>query len=122
MGTHCGLRVVLGGLHPVHRDALLGSDSKALRYGQVTQLPFYVVHQPVILAIAYFVVQREAIIPIKLLVVVLGAFALSIGLVELVIKRVGVLRALCGMKGGRADQGQVVTAAHVIHADTASVR
>ena len=100
----------------------LDSDSKTLRYGQVTQLPFYVLHQPMILAIAYFVVQWETAIPIKLLVVVLGAFALSIGLVELVIKRVGVLRFLFGMKGGRADQAQVVTAAHVIHADTASVR
>ena len=100
----------------------LDSDSKALRYGQVTQLPFYVVHQPVILAIAYFVVQWEAIVPFKLLVVVLGAFVASIGLVELLIKRVGVLRVLCGMKGGQAVQAQAVAAPHAIHADSASVR
>ena len=76
----------------------LDRDSKALRYGQATLLPFFLVHQPAILAVAYFVVQWEATIAIKLLVVVLGAFVVSIGLTELVIKRVGILRALFGMK------------------------
>ena len=76
----------------------LDHDSKALRYGQATLLPFFVVHQPAILAIAYFVVQWEAPVALKLLVVVLGTFAVSIGLTELVIKRVGILRALFGMK------------------------
>jgi glucan biosynthesis protein C len=76
----------------------LDRDSKVLRYGLSANLPFFVVHQPVILAIAYFVVQWQASIAIKLLVVVLGAFVVSIGLTELVIKRVGILRALFGMK------------------------
>jgi glucan biosynthesis protein C len=76
----------------------LDRDSQALRYGQATLLPFFVVHQPVILAIAYFVVQWEAPIAIKLLVVVLSAFVVSIGLTELVIKRVSILRVLFGMK------------------------
>jgi glucan biosynthesis protein C len=77
----------------------LDRDSKVLRYGQATLLPFFLVHQPAILAIAYFVVQWEAAIGIKLLVVVLGAFVVSIGLTELVIKRIGILRVLFGMKG-----------------------
>jgi glucan biosynthesis protein C len=76
----------------------LDRDSRALRYGQATLLPFFVVHQPAILAIAYFVVQWEAPVAIKLLVVVLGAFVVSIGITELVIKRVGILRVLFGMK------------------------
>ncbi len=76
----------------------LDQDSRALRYGQVTLLPFFLLHQPAILAIAYFVVQWEAAIAIKMLVVVLGAFVVSIGLTELVIKRVGILRLLFGMK------------------------
>jgi glucan biosynthesis protein C len=76
----------------------LDRDSRALRYGQATLLPFFLVHQPAILAVAYFVVQWEAAIVIKLLAVVLGAFVVSIGLTELVIKRVGILRVLFGMK------------------------
>jgi glucan biosynthesis protein C len=88
----------------------LDRDSKALRYGQTTLLPFFVVHQPVILAIAYFVVQWEAAILIKLLVVVIGAFAVSIGLCELVIKRVGILRAMFGMKAGQPVRVRVAAA------------
>ncbi len=78
----------------------LDFDSKTLRYGQATLLPFFVLHQPAILAVAYFVVQWQAPIALKLLLVVFGAFLLAIGLVELVIKRVGVLRTLFGMKAG----------------------
>jgi len=76
----------------------LDRDSAALRYGQATLLPFFVVHQPAILVIAYFVVQWEAAVAIKLLVVIAGAFVVSIGITELVIKRVGILRAMFGMK------------------------
>jgi glucan biosynthesis protein C len=79
----------------------LNRDSEALRYGQLRLLPFFVVHQPVILFIAYFVVGWEASIPVKMLVVTLGAFTMSIGVCELVIKRVGFLRALFGMKAGQ---------------------
>ncbi len=76
----------------------LDRDSKALRYGLSANLPFFVVHQPVILAVAYFVVQWDAAITIKLLIVILGAFAVSIGVTELVIKRIGILRLLFGIK------------------------
>ena len=76
----------------------LDHDSKALRYGQATLLPFFVVHQPAILLVAYFVVQWDAGLTIKMLVVLLGAFALSIAAVELVIKRIRILRILFGMK------------------------
>lgn len=75
----------------------LDRDSKVLRYGLTANLPFFVVHQPVILAIAYFVVQWDAGILPKLMVVIVGAFAVSIGLTELV-KRAGILQVLFGMK------------------------
>jgi hypothetical protein len=79
----------------------LDHDSPALRYGQVTLLPFFVLHQPALLAMAYFVVQWEADLLVKLLVIVVGAFAISLGLTEWLIKRVGLLRALFGMKAER---------------------
>lgn len=78
---------------------LLDRDSQALRYGQLN-LPFILVHQPVNLAIAFYVVKWELSIPIKLLVVSLGAFAVSIGVCELVIKRVGFLPVLFAPKVG----------------------
>jgi glucan biosynthesis protein C len=76
----------------------LDFTNKWLRYGGETIMPFFVLHQPVIIVIAYFVVQWDAGITVKLLTVVLGSFAVTLGLVEQVIKRVGVLRGLFGMK------------------------
>jgi glucan biosynthesis protein C len=72
--------------------------NKWLVYGQETILPFYLLHQPVIIVIAFFVVQWDAGITLKLLVVVLGSLLVTLGLVELVIKRIRVLRVLFGMK------------------------
>jgi hypothetical protein len=69
-----------------------------LEYGQEAILPFYVFHQPVIFAIVFFVVLWDAGILVKLLVVILGAFVVTGGLHEFVIKRVDALRALFGMK------------------------
>jgi hypothetical protein len=60
-------------------------------------MPLYLFHQPVIVVIAFFVVQWDKGIPVKLLVIVLGSLLVTLGLVEL-IKRIKVLRGLFGMK------------------------
>lgn len=83
--------------------------SKVLQYSLGAILPFFVVHQAVILAIAYFVVQWEATIAIKFLVVVLGSFVVSLGLYEWVINRVGLLRGLFGMKSKQVSEAQAAT-------------
>ncbi|MFN8596302.1 MAG: acyltransferase family protein [Anaerolineae bacterium] len=87
----------------------LNRDSQALRYGQVTLLPFFVVHQPAILVIAYVVVQWEAALVVKLPVVVLGAFVMSLGITELVIKRVSVLQSAFGMKAAHRSVARLTT-------------
>jgi glucan biosynthesis protein C len=76
----------------------LDRDSAALRYGQAAILPFFVVHQPVILAISYFVVQWDTGLLPKMLVVVLGGFIVSLGFYELLVRRVAPLRAMFGVK------------------------
>jgi len=76
----------------------LDFSNRWLRYGQEAALPFFVLHQPVIIVIAFFVVQWEAGISIKLPVVVLSSFAVSIGLYELIIQRIQPLRLAFGMK------------------------
>jgi glucan biosynthesis protein C len=100
----------------------LDHDSKALRYGQATLLPFFVLHQTVMLAIAYFVVQWNVGILPKLLVVLIGSVVVCVGLIELVIKRVGILRILFGMKAEQVVQAQAVTASRTIQTDTTPVR
>ena len=76
----------------------LDRNSRALRYSLEVLLPFFVLHQPVIIVIAYFVVQWDMGLLPKMLVVLLGSFAVTLGLCELVVKRVGVLRVVFGMK------------------------
>jgi glucans biosynthesis protein C len=70
------------------------------RYGQEAIVPFYLLHQPVIWAIAFYVVQWEAGVTVKMLTVVSASFAVTMGLYELLIRRVSPLRALFGMKKG----------------------
>lgn len=69
-----------------------------LQYGQEMILPFFLFHQPVILTIAFFVVQWEFNLWLKLLIVVLGSFVVSLSLFELLVKRIAPARALFGMK------------------------
>jgi len=76
----------------------LDRDSKVLRYGLTANLPFFVVHQPVILVIAYFVVQWDAGILPKFLILIVSAFAVSLGLYQFVIRPSGLLRMIFGMK------------------------
>lgn len=69
-----------------------------LSYGKAACLPFFVVHLPVIQLTAYYVVQWNVGLWPKLLTVAFGSFAVSLGLYELLIKRVGILRAAFGVK------------------------
>jgi peptidoglycan/LPS O-acetylase OafA/YrhL len=79
----------------------LDYTNKWLQYGREASYPFFIVHQPVIIFIAFYVVQWEVALPIKLLVVVIGSFALSLGLYELLVRRINPVRALLGMKPKR---------------------
>jgi surface polysaccharide O-acyltransferase-like enzyme len=87
----------------------LDFTDKRLVYGQETILPFYLFHQPVIIVIAYFVVQWDAGVTLKLPVVVLGSLLVTVGLVELVIKRINALRGLFGMKARRREMPSTAT-------------
>ncbi len=76
----------------------LNFTNRRLEYAQSAALPFFMLHQPVIIAIAFYVVQWNAGIPVKLPVVVISSFIVSLALYEFVIRRVGPLRPLFGMK------------------------
>jgi len=60
-------------------------------------MPFFVLHQPVIIVVSYFIVQWGAGILAKLLVVVVGSFLIALGLVELLIRPLKPIRMLFGM-------------------------
>jgi peptidoglycan/LPS O-acetylase OafA/YrhL len=83
----------------------LNFTNKWLVYGNEIIMPFYLLHQPVIIVIAYFVVQWNAGIPLKLLVVLVGSLLITLGLVELLIRPCGLPRRLFGMKPRRVSKG-----------------
>jgi hypothetical protein len=76
----------------------LNYKNRRLEYWREAQLPFFVLHQPVIIVVAFYVVQWDAGLLPKLLVVVFGSFLVIIGLYELFIRRIKPIRALFGMK------------------------
>jgi len=76
----------------------LDFTNRWLQYGQEMIMPFFLVHQPVIISIAFFVVQWGVNLWVKLLVVVLGSFVISLCVVELLVKRFNPARTLFGIK------------------------
>jgi len=76
----------------------LDFSNKWLQYGQEAIVPFYVFHQPVILAIAFYAVRWETGILPKMSAVMLGSFVVTSGTYVLLVKRVAPLRDAFGMK------------------------
>ena len=68
-----------------------------VRYANEAVLPFYILHQTVILGIGYFVVQWPIPSLLKWVIIFVIALAIVMALYE-VVRRVNVLRVLFGMK------------------------
>jgi hypothetical protein len=68
-----------------------------LKYSREASYPFFFFHQPVIIFIAFYVVQWQAGLPIKMLTVVLGSFVLILVIYELFVRRINPVRTLFGM-------------------------
>jgi surface polysaccharide O-acyltransferase-like enzyme len=78
--------------------AHLNTPTKLLAYGNESIMPFYLFHQPVIIVIAFYVVQWDTGILPKMLVVVVGSFVVTMAIYEMLIRRFKPLRVLVGMK------------------------
>jgi len=76
----------------------LDSTNQWLQYGREASYPFFWIHHPVIFLISFYVVQWEAPLLIKMLVIAVGSFLITLGLLELLVKRVRPVRALFGMR------------------------
>ena len=67
-------------------------------------LPFYVLHQSVLIVVGYFVVQWDIPAEMKWLLIAPLSFAIIVGMIA-IIRRVNVLHVLFGMKPlHRSDQ------------------
>ena len=70
------------------------------RYANEAVLPFYVLHQTVIVTLGFYVVQWNTSALLKFLIISLAALAITLLLYEIVIKRTRLTRFLFGMKSG----------------------
>jgi len=72
--------------------------SRLAAYGREAQLPYYVLHQTPIIAIGYYVVGRNWPAAVKFWIIFLGSLTATLLVYELLVRRIGVLRVLFGMR------------------------
>jgi hypothetical protein len=76
----------------------LNFNTPLLKYANEAVLPFYILHQTVIVTLGYFVVQWSIPSLLKFFFTLTASFLISMGLYELIVRRVNLLRFLFGMK------------------------
>jgi peptidoglycan/LPS O-acetylase OafA/YrhL len=79
----------------------LTTRSPRLSYANEAVLPIYILHQPVILAVGYFVVPLALPILVKYLIILALAFGITFGLYEFGVRRWNPVRRLFGLKPRR---------------------
>lgn len=68
------------------------------RYLAAALLPLYILHQPIVVGVAYWVVQWDAPIGVKYVVIVVASLALTFTAYDLLVRRWRVTRFLFGMR------------------------
>ena len=91
--TWCWLVAILG-----FGSMYLNFNNRALKYANEAVLPFYILHQTVIVIIAYYLINWGAGVMVKYLVLSVSSFVVIMALYDLIVKRVGALRFIFGMK------------------------
>ncbi len=76
----------------------LNFNNKVLHYANEAVLPFYVLHQPVLVIIAFYILVWDMPTGVTYLFVSLAALIVTLGLYEFLIRRIKALRWLFGMK------------------------
>jgi len=76
----------------------LTRDAPFLKYANEAVLPFYILHQTVLLLIGYFVVQWAIPDLAKWAIIFVSSFTVIMAVYEYLVRRVNILRFLFGMK------------------------
>jgi len=80
-----------------------------LKYANEAVLPFYILHQTVILCVGFYVLRLHTRLWLEYLIITTISFAVIMALYELLIRRVNILRILFGVKAVRRDVPARVT-------------
>jgi peptidoglycan/LPS O-acetylase OafA/YrhL len=76
----------------------LTGNRPSLSYANEAVLPFYILHQPVILILGYFVIPMALPILVKYLIIASLAFGITLGLYEFGVRRWNPVRRIFGLK------------------------
>lgn len=76
----------------------LNFNTPSLQHANEAVLPFYILHQPVLIVIGYFVVQWAIPDPLKWIIIAASSFIIVIALYEFLVGRFNIVRFLFGMK------------------------
>jgi len=76
----------------------LNFSNKIVNYGNEAVLPFYILHQTIILSVGWFVIPWNIGVLPKYLIISGVSFVLIMALYELLIKRINIVRFFFGMR------------------------
>jgi peptidoglycan/LPS O-acetylase OafA/YrhL len=76
----------------------LSFSTPSLKYVNEAVLPFYILHQPIIVITGYFIAGWNAGVPVKFAVLTIFSFLVIVLVYDRAVRRVQVLRFLFGMK------------------------
>jgi glucan biosynthesis protein C len=76
----------------------LNVNAPWLQHSNEAVLPFYILHQPVLLSVGYFVLGWAIPDGLKWAIIAAGSFAIIMLLYEFLVRRLNILRILFGMK------------------------
>jgi peptidoglycan/LPS O-acetylase OafA/YrhL len=97
----CWLVAILGLLDRPGRGVVAsvpGRRRRAYEYLGTAALPLYILHQPIVVAAAYFVVGWATPMLVKYVVIVVVSFVVMFAVYELVVRRTRVTRLVFGMR------------------------
>jgi glucans biosynthesis protein C len=87
----------------------LNFDSGFRKLANEAIFPFYLLHQPVIVVVGYFIIRWDLAVLLKVLLIIIISFSIIVGLYWLVIRRVNFLRVIFGMKMVRNKKTETVS-------------
>ncbi|MBS4172194.1 acyltransferase family protein [Bacillus sp. FJAT-49736] len=76
----------------------LSMKNRFLKYGSEASMPFYVLHQPIIVVLGFFIRDVSWSIPVKIMFLAFVSFIIIMVCYHFIIRRVNLLRILFGMK------------------------
>jgi glucans biosynthesis protein C len=96
-GCTCGFMGLASRFHPV--------ENKLVKHLREASMPIYVLHHTVVLVLGWYVVHLDAGIGVKIAILLPLSILITFSVYEGLVRRLPILRFLCGMPQLRTDRG-----------------